>query len=193
MFMELDGLLTWLYEAALSTNIREIEWLFPMIESLHVLAVTVFLGSIVWVDLRILGVANKDRDIRRFSKELLPITWTMFVIAVITGLALFTSNAVNYAHNIYFQFKILLLILSGINMLVFQLCFSARTEAYDPSHAARISTGNLAGMGKFRQKLHQISFFWSGKWSALLSILLWLIVIGLGQWIGFSMLPTVVR
>lgn len=193
MFMELDGLLTWLYEAALSTNIREIEWLFPMIESLHVLAVTVFLGSIVWVDLRILGVANKDRDIRRFSKELLPITWTMFVIAVITGLALFTSNAVNYAHNIYFQFKILLLILSGINMLVFQLWFSARTESYDPSHAARISTGNLAGMGKFRQKLHQISFFWSGKWSALLSILLWMIVIGLGQWIGFSMLPTVVR
>ncbi len=193
MFMELDGLLTWLYETALSTNIREIEWLFPVIVSLHVLAVTVFLGSIVWVDLRILGVAYKDRDIRRFSKELLPITWSMFVIAFFTGLALFTSNAVNYAHNIYFQFKILLLILSGTNMLVFQLWFSGRAEAYDPSHAARISTGNLAGVGKFRQKLHQISFFWSGKWSALLSIFLWMTVVVLGQWIGLSMLPTVSR
>ncbi len=190
MFMELDGLLKWLFETAMATSIRENDWLFPMIESFHVLAVTVFLGSIVWVDLRILGVANSDRGLRRFAKELLPITWSMFAIAVISGLALFTSNALNYAHNIYFQLKILLLVVAGLNMMIFQLWFSARAEAYDPSHAARVGAVQQAGMSKFRQKLHEISFFWSGKWSALLSVLIWVTVIALGRWIGFSIQPT---
>ena len=190
MFMELDGLLKWLYETAMASSIRENEWLFPMIESFHVLAVTVFLGTIIWVDLRILGVANSDRGLRRFSKELLPITWSMFAVAVVSGVALFTSNAVNYAHNLSFQLKILLLIVAGLNMMIFQLWFSARAEAYDPTHVARISSVQQLGFSKLRQKLHQISFFWSGKWSALLSVLIWVMVIALGRWIGFSIQPT---
>jgi len=190
VFMELDGLLTWLYETAMASSIRENDWQFPMIESIHVLAVTVFLGSIIWVDLRILGVAYKDRSLRRFTKELLPITWVMFVVAVVSGFALFASNAVNYSHNIYFQLKILLLVLAGINMIVFQMWFSTRIEAYDPSHVARLNSEQLASLGRIRQKLHEISFFWSGKWSALLSILIWVTVIALGRWIGFSIQPT---
>ena len=190
MFMELDGLLKWLFETALASSIRENDLLFPLIESIHVLAVTVFLGSIVWVDLRILGLANNDRGLRRFAKELLPITWSMFVFAVLTGSALFASNAVNYAHNLYFQLKILLLILAGMNMMVFQMWFSARAEAYDPAHAARLNAVQQDEMGKIRHKLHQISFFWSGKWSALLSVLIWITVIALGRWIGFSIQPT---
>ena len=190
MFMELDGLLKWIFETAMASSIRENDWLFPMIESFHVLAVTVFLGSIILVDLRILGLANQDRGLRRFAKELLPITWFMFAIAVITGVALFTSNAVNYAHNVYFQLKILLLLSAGINMMIFQLWFSSRAEAYDPSHAARINAVQQIKMSKIRMKLHQISFFWSGKWSALLSILIWIGVIALGRWIGFSIQPT---
>jgi len=190
VFMELDGLLKWLYETAMANSIRENDWQFPMIESVHVLAVTVFLGSIIWVDLRILGLAHKDRSLRRFTKELLPITWMMFVVAFFSGFALFASNAVNYSHNLYFQLKILILALAGINMLVFQMWFSARAEAYDPSHTARLSLEQQANMGRIRQKLHEISFFWSGKWSALLSVLIWVSVIALGRWIGFSIQPT---
>jgi len=190
--MELDGLLKWLYETAMASSVRESDWLFPVLESMHVLAVTVFLGTIVWVDLRILGLANKDRDLRRFAKELLPITWSMFVIALISGLALFTSNALNYAHNIYFQFKILMLFFAGLNMIIFQVWFSARAEAYDPAHAARVNSVQQVNMSKLRLKLYQIGFFWSGKWSALLSIFIWITVIALGRWIGFSIQPSVV-
>lgn len=191
MFMELEGLLKWIYGTAFAVSIRENEWLFPTIESVHVLAVTLVLGTIVWVDLRILGVANTDRGLRRFSKELLPITWVMFVFALLSGTALFTSNAVNYANNIFFQLKMLLLIFAGLNMMVFQFWFNARAEAYDPEHAARIQKELSPSIGNFRQKLHQISFFWSGKFSALLSICIWIAVIALGRWIGFSIMPTV--
>ena len=105
MFMELDGLLNWLFETAIAGSIRENDWLFPMLESLHVLGVTVFLGSIIWVDLRILRFANNERRLQKFVNELLPITWLMFLVAIVTGFALFSSNAVNYAHNIFFQLK----------------------------------------------------------------------------------------
>ena len=93
--MELDGILNWLFETGIAISIRENDWLFPMLESLHVLGVTVFLGSIIWVDLRILRFANNERRLQKFVNELLPITWLMFVVAVVTGLTTHTTYFFN--------------------------------------------------------------------------------------------------
>src|ERR1700682_5849150 len=119
LLMEFDSLLQALAATGVATAIRENESLFPWIESLHVLAITLVIGSIAIVDLRLIGLASLDRAAARLTSDVLPCTWTAFAVAVITGGLLFSSNAFNYAHNSYFQAKFVFLFLAGINMAVF--------------------------------------------------------------------------
>ena len=124
--MNLTSILQNLHNNPLALTIRENELLFPWLETLHVLAITLVLGSIALVDLRLIGVRSLDRPISKISKELLPITWCAFVIAAISGAILFSSNAIGYSQNFYFLSKLFLLALAGINMVVFQLPLQAR-------------------------------------------------------------------
>lgn len=161
----MDSFFQWIFDTPLGTAIRENGLLFPWIESVHVLAITLVMGSIAVVDLRMLGVASRRRSISQLSAEVLPITWIAFVIAAITGLLLFTSNAVKYSHNGFFLWKMFLMVLAGSNMLVFNLITSRGIEAWDESPKTP-NTVRLAGA---------------------LSLSLWIAIIVCGRWIGFTM------
>ena len=163
--MNLDPLFQQLYDTPMGVAIRESGTLFPWIESVHVLAITLVVGSILIVDLRLLGVTSRGRAISRLSEEVLPFTWTAFIIAAITGALLFSSNAVKYTHNTFFLAKMCLLVLAGLNMLVFQFITSRGIEAWDESPATPALV-RLAGA---------------------LSLGLWLAIIVCGRWIGFTM------
>src|SRR6202046_5915710 len=95
----LDSLLLTLENTNFATAIREGDSLFPWIECVHVLALTLVIGSIAMVDLRLLGLRSRDRGVVETTAEVLPITWTAFVFALISGGMMFASNAVAYAHN----------------------------------------------------------------------------------------------
>src|SRR5262249_49990520 len=99
--MDLDQFLNWLEGTLIAVAIREHEVLFPWIESLHVLAIALVVGTISIVDLRLIGLASRNRAVTILMREVLPYTW--FGVAVITGLLLFSSNAPKYAHNFYFR------------------------------------------------------------------------------------------
>src|SRR5476649_2184056 len=103
--MELDVLLRTLEATSVATAIRENESLFPWVESVHVLAITLVVGSIAIVDLRLIGLASLERSLTRLTASVLPCTWAAFAVAAITGALLFSSNATGYAHNSYFQTK----------------------------------------------------------------------------------------
>jgi hypothetical protein len=96
---------------------------------------------------------------------LLPWTWAGFIVALITGFLLFSSNSVAYYGNGAFRLKLLLMILAAVNMLYFELVTYRNVAAWDasakPPFAAR-----LAG---------------------ILSVALWCGVIMTGRWIGFSL------
>src|SRR5713101_4604096 len=119
--MEIDTLLRSLEATSFATAIRENESLFPWIESVHVLAITLVVGTIAIVDLRLIGLASRDRPIMRLTEDVLRCTWTAFAVAATTGVLLFSSNAFDYAYNSYFQAKLVLLVLAGINMAIFHL------------------------------------------------------------------------
>jgi len=167
--MDLDALFKWMYETTLAVTIRENDSLFPWIESIHVIALAMVIGSIAIVDLRLLGVASLERTVRRVADQTLPITWLAFIIAAITGLILFTSNALAYAHNFYFQGKMLLLVLAGINMLVFQFGVYTSVAKWDVAQHTPLAA-RLAG---------------------LLSLLFWTTIIVFGRWIGFTLVPAI--
>src|SRR3954452_6374605 len=124
----LEEFLRWLEATPVAVAIKENEVLFPWIESFHVLAIVLVVGTISIIDLRLLGAASLDRAATRLMRDVLPWTWGAFVIAAITGSLLFSSNATNYAHNFFFQAKMVCLTAAGLNMAIFHV-FGLRSVA----------------------------------------------------------------
>jgi site-specific recombinase len=152
----------WLQASPLGRGIAESAYMFPLVESVHVLAIAIVVGSISIVDLRLLGWTSRNMSITRLSESVLPFTWTAFVFAVIAGLVLFASNATGYYDNIAFRMKMLLMLFAGVNMLVFQGVTLRGVQRWDdgmPPPAARIA--------------------------GALSLALWIGVVAFGRWIGF--------
>jgi hypothetical protein len=160
----MDAFLQSLQGTSIATAIREGEHLFPWIECVHVLALTLVIGSIAVVDLRLIGLTLRDRGVARIMAAMLPVTWSAFVCAAITGGLLFSSNATTYGHNIYFQVKIVLIASAGINMLVYHLFLSRGVEAW---HTSAVTPVRARIVGA-------------------LSLSLWLAVVAFGRWIGFT-------
>ena len=81
-------------------NIRVSTWLFPTIETIHVLSIVIVVGSIAMFDLRLLDLASRDRSVTEIYDDVMPWTRSAFVIAAIAGGLLFTSSATKYYQNI---------------------------------------------------------------------------------------------
>jgi hypothetical protein len=161
----LEEFLRWLEATPVAVTIRENEILFPWIESFHVLAIVLVVGTISIIDLRLLGVASLDRAASRLMGDVLPWTWGAFVIAAVTGGLLFSSNAPNYAHNFFFQGKMLLLAAAGLNMAIFH-AFGIRDVARWDTKPDTPPAAKAAGA---------------------VSLGLWIAVIAFGRWIGFTL------
>jgi hypothetical protein len=151
--------------SALADNIRENDLLFPLIESVHVLSICLVVGSILVVDLRLLGLASIHRPVGRISSGILPLTWSAFAVAATSGSLLFISNATKYLANGYFVAKIFLICLAGLNMAIFH-AISAKDLPRWENEMTLPLPARLAGG---------------------LSILLWVSVVTCGRWIGFTM------
>ena len=162
--MSLHDLFSALENTAFATAIREGEGLFPWIESVHVLAISLVVGTISVIDLRLLGLPAHRQGVRQLMADVLPYTWGAFALAAVTGFLLFSSAAVKYSGELVFQMKMLLLALAGANMAVFHLVTFRNIhlwdEMLDTPAAAR-----LAGGG---------------------SLALWLCVVVFGRLIGFA-------
>jgi hypothetical protein len=136
----------------------------PLVEAAHVLCIAVVFGTILVVDLRLLGLFDRHRAVTRVADEMLRLTWIAFIGAVLTGALYFAANAGTYWFNTAFRFKMLAILLAGINMAVFQFVTYRSVAAWDreatPPRAARLAGG--------------------------LSILIWTTVVVLGRVIGFT-------
>jgi hypothetical protein len=158
--------LQWLYDTDWAAAIRENEYAFPWIECVHVLAITLVVGSISVVDLRLLGLASRDRPVRRLLRDVLPITWGAFGLAVGSGFLLFASNAPAYARNPFLQAKLGLLVLAGLNMVLFHWWAHRRMQHWEATTVLPLRARVAGGV----------------------SLLCWIAVVTAGRWSGFTML-----
>ena len=140
---------------------------FPAVETVHVIAITTVIGLIAIVDLRLLGLAARSYSITRLSNAMLPATWIAFLLALLTGSLLFTSQPASYFDNTAFRLKIALIILAGVNMMVFHRLTMRDIAAWDKDGPIPLGA-RLAGG---------------------LSLVMWVLVVGLGRWIGFTTAP----
>src|ERR1700727_46498 len=142
--MALEQVLTRLQDLNLPTQVRESDWLFPSERTVHVFALVLVVGTIMTVDLRLLGFANKERPFSQVASEMLPWTWAAFAMAALAGLLMFSSKALTYYNNIPFRLKMVCLVLAGINMATFHWLGTRHLQAWDhrrPPPAARLGGG----------------------------------------------------
>lgn len=165
MMQQLQDFISYLENSTLADTIRENNVLFPLIESLHVVAICLVVGSILAVDLRLLGLASVHRPVSRVAGGILPLTWAAFSVAAASGSLLFISNATKYLENGYFVAKICLIGAAGLNLAIFHL-------------------GSDRDLPRWE---NQTRLPFQARLAGGLSILLWIAAVACGRWIGYTM------
>jgi uncharacterized membrane-anchored protein len=136
----------------------------PIVEATHVFCAATVFGTVFVVDLRLIGIPHNRRPVTVISQEMLRLTWSAFVLAAITGTLMFTANAHTYVANTAFRIKMIALLAAGLNMTFFHHFTYRSVAAWDKDLPAP-RAARLAGIA---------------------SICIWIAVIFLGRWIGFT-------
>ncbi|SPE41690.1 conserved membrane hypothetical protein [Candidatus Sulfopaludibacter sp. SbA3] len=158
--MSLLAFFSWCESLWIGQAIRDSRWLFPAIESLHLLALAVLGGVVLAVNLSLLGLGLGRKSAAGLFGDVRP--WFLGSVGVMlgSGFLLFTSEAVKLYYHGAFWVKMSALFLS----LVFTATVQRRTALADPQRVTLLQSRVVA----------------------LVSLLLWFLVGSGGRWIGFS-------
>ena len=147
----------------LGKMMRESLWAFPIVETVHICAFAVVVGSIVMLDLRLLGLSRRV-PVSRLAAHVLPFAIGGFLVAALAGLTMFTAHANDYLTNEVFMLKMGLILLAGIN-------------------AGLLHAGAMRSVGSWDTDAGPPSRV---RFAALLSILLWFGVIACGRLLAYT-------
>ena len=155
---------TWQDEQPASTGIHESIYLYSWIETTHVLTLMVFLGMLVIIDLRMLGLAFTTVPASKIARHLDKPMLTGFIVMVITGVLLFYAIPVRTTHSLWFRIKVVFLIAACVNALLFR-------------RAMQRSVGSWDTDARPPRRI---------RWGAGLSLSLWIGVIAFGRMIAYD-------
>lgn len=139
----------WLDTFQSSTDLHESLYMYGWVESTHVLTLMLFLGMLLVIDLRLLGVAFKDVPASRIVERLDKPMMLGFVVMVISGALLFYAIPVRSTQSVWFRIKVVLLI-AGVNALLIRNMTRSSTIPWDndpiPPRRIRIGAGLSLGL-----------------------------------------------
>ena len=138
--------------------------MYPGVESVHVLGLCLFLGMAMLLDLRLLGVAMTDTPVSDFGNRILPWTIRGFALMVASGFVLFFGDPVRFANNVFFQAKVVMLMLAGVNAAIFHATVWLRLPEWD---VARVTPNGARIAGAA-------------------SLVLWVLIVGAGRMIAYN-------
>lgn len=153
----------WLENSSWATAIHQSLWLFPMLETAHLFGIVSLVGATSALDLRLMGLTMKGELVSKIAGRLLPWAWAGLTIQVLTGFCLFASEATRCFENKAFRMKMVMLVLAGLNALIFHQTVYRRVASWDDAPATPLAA-KLAGF---------------------CSILLWFGIVAAGRWIAF--------
>jgi hypothetical protein len=154
-----------LEETPVGVLVRESLYGFPILVGLHILGIALSVGTLLWVDLRLLGVSLQRARVTDVYRSLSPWFIAGFAVMFITGGMLFAGFATSAYGNPYFRFKVVVMSLAGANALVYHFTAGRRAAAWD--EAARPPVAARA--------------------AGLVSLLIWASVIVAGRMISYTM------
>jgi hypothetical protein len=156
--MFLSNFLQWLHDTL---------WAEPIVETIHVLTLTLFLGFAVLLDLRLLGVAMRRRRMSEVLRQLNPWLIAGFVVMIVTGMLLFSGDPISFYSTTFFKVKMIMLVLAGLNVLIFNSTIGRRTAEWD------LDPKTPRG----------------AKVAGVVSIVLWVAIVAAGRAIAYAIPP----
>jgi hypothetical protein len=167
--MWLDSFLEWLANTHFSTTMRESTWAEPIVETIHVLTLTMFLGFSMLLDLRLVGLCLMRKRVSEVLAQFNPWLFGAFGVMVVTGTLLFSGDPVSFYNTKppFFKAKMIMLVLAGLNVMIFNFGIGRKVTEWDlvprPPLAAKV-----AGM---------------------ISIVLWILIVAAGRAIAYALPP----
>jgi hypothetical protein len=153
----------WLDRTRFNAVLRQSNWAFPALDTIHTLGIVLVAGAIMLVDFRLLGLGLRGVPIPQLVRRIVPATLAGFALMLVSGGLLFSSEAVKMYHSPAFRIKVVLLILVGLNALIFH-----RTIYRDAVHWS-------TGPAPVRARL-----------AGLLSLVFWIGIIAAGRAIAYG-------
>jgi hypothetical protein len=138
--------------------------MYPLVESVHVLTLCVFVGMSVMLDLRLLGVALRRVPAAEVTDRLVPWMIAGFVVMLVTGVLLFYAIPVRSYQNIFFRIKLVALVLAGANAWVFHSGIHKKVTEW--------------GLGRTPPRKARVA--------GALSLCLWAVIIVCGRMIAYN-------
>lgn len=139
----IHSFLEWLGSTPWSVRLLESYYVWPWIESTHVLTLALFVGTAMMMDLRLIGVGFRGVPASAFIERLLPWTRLGFAVMIVTGLLLFYSAPIRYYYNLFFRIKLVLLVIAGLNVAFFHFRTRKGLDEWDllasPPRAVRMA------------------------------------------------------
>jgi hypothetical protein len=167
--MHFAQFLSWLYDTPFSNFMRGSVWAEPVVETIHVLTLTMFLGFAVLLDLRLLGLALTRVRMSQVIEQLNPWLFFAYGIMLTTGVLLFCGDPVAFWSTFPFKAKMVMLVLAGLNVLIFNRTIGRRVAEWD-----MVSNTPVAA-----------------KFAGGVSIFLWFAIIAAGRAIAYVLPPPI--
>ena len=141
--MSLLSICQWLQNTEIGTSLRESTYVFPIIETTHVLGLALSVGLLVVSDLRLIGAVMRRRPASEVFRQLAPWMLAGFAIMFTSGVFLFWSQALKAYNSIFFRIKLCLLVLAAVNAAVYHLTIYRRMDEWEnkliPPSQARLA------------------------------------------------------
>jgi hypothetical protein len=165
--MSFDHFLHWLSETPFSAVMRDSVWAEPLVETVHVLTLTLFLGFVLLLDLRLLDLALRRKRVSEMFEQFNPWLFRGFGVMLVSGLLLFSADPVNFYCTLFFKVKMIMLVLAGVNVAVFNATVGRRISEWDRAPSTP----------------------WKVKLAGALSLLLWVSIVAAGRGIAYALPP----
>src|SRR5215467_908260 len=120
----------WLADTPGSIALHESLYMYPLVESVHVLTLCLFVGMSVLLDLRLLGATLRTVPAGEVIERLLPWMIAGFVVMLTTGVLLFYAIPVRSYQNVFFRLKMIMLAVAGLNAWIFHRTIHKKVSAW---------------------------------------------------------------
>ena len=129
--MTVVAICEWLESTWLATLIKESPYGFPIVVGIHIIGLAFSVGTLLWVDLRMLGWVMRGLRVTEVYRGLAPWFLAGFAVMLGSGASLFTTFATMAYANAYFRIKLVAILLAGVNALVFHALVQTSSAEWD--------------------------------------------------------------
>lgn len=153
--------------SGLAQAMRQWLWLYPSVEVVHLVGIGLLFGSIVVLDLRLLGI-SRQIPVRVLARHVLPWTAASFLLIIPSGLLMFLAHASEFVESEVFILKMLLIMAAGLNAVLFHTITFRTADVWDTEEMRRLAPPP------------------SARLAGALSVLLWISVIACGRLLAYT-------